>query len=130
MDTKEEFFVPDEVAEWIGLKKSEYLSTLIELSIPGDFGFEEYHQFNHLVPDTIQDPDKSFEDEADSYDLRTYVKSYSRPVLFHQVVIGIMLPDLKNKAEVLIPVLCFVSKKDEIVKRFSVGKVLSRHTLN
>ncbi len=130
MDTKDNFLVPEEVAEWIGLKKSEYLSELIQLALPGDFDFAEYHQFNHLVPETIQDADRVFQSSADQFELRTFVKSYSLPTHLHQVVIAVMLPDLKTKDLVLVPILCFVTRKDELAKKFSVGKLISRPTLN
>jgi len=62
MDTKESFFLTEEAANWIGQKKSEYLSVLINLSSRDDFGFEEYHLYDHLIPQTIEHPDQLFDD--------------------------------------------------------------------
>lgn len=130
MDSRDEFYLPEEVVEWINLKKSEYLSLLIEKGIPGDFGFEEFHYFNDLVPQTIETPDKSFEDEIDQNVVRTFIKTYSAPVYFHQVIIGGIFMDQKNQAEVFVPIIVFVTKKAETVHLFSRGKVISRPTLS
>jgi len=130
LDTKDEFYLSDEMAAWIGLKKSQYLSKLIENMGPDDFGFEEFHTFDHLIPETLANPDKSFEEEIDSYQLKTFVKTYLGNPSFHQVVIGTVFRDEPNKSEVFVPVLVFVTKKEELARPFCTGKVISRPILN
>lgn len=130
MEKRDDFYIPEEVAEWIGLKKSEYLSRLIEQQLPGDIGFEEFHLYDSHVPETIEKPDKSYESMEDDQKIRTYIKTYSDKKGFHQVVIGVLLDDKQKQADVFIPILTFVSRKTDIVKLFSVGTVISAHTLN
>lgn len=130
MDHKEEFFLPEEAVEWIGLKKSELLSQLIENSPVGDFGFEEIQQFDHLIPSTIQEPDRAYLKNNEDYQLRTYVRTYQQMEQFHQVVIGGVFPDKNGQEEVFVPILIFISRKEEVVQIFAVGENLVRQVLN
>ena len=130
MEKKDDYLISEEIAEWIGLKKSEYLSKLIENMESDDFGFERFHEFNHLVSGTIENPDKALEGEVDNQKMRTYIRTYDQGEVFHQVVLGTVIDDKKASAEIFIPILVFVSRKDELVRMFSVGKIFSRPTLN
>lgn len=128
MEKRENFEVPEEVAEWIGLKKSEYLSRLIENLRPDDIGFEKFHTYDHLIPETIDRPDKVVENHDEDYPIRVYVKTYPDTESFHQVVLGMMLEDEKSK--VFIPILVFVTKFNEMLKEFSKGQMISGPLLN
>lgn len=130
MEKREDFFIPEDVADWIGLKKSEYLSNLIEKQPSDDLKFEEFHLFDGHIQTTIENPDKAFEYKEDDQVLRVYVRTYVERVKFHQVVIGVLIDDKKNKAAVFVPILCLVSKSDEVVREFCKGEVISRPTLN
>lgn len=130
MEKREDFYIPEEVAEWIGLKKSQYLSDLIQKQAAEDIGFEEFHLFDRLINGTIEQPDKAFEREEDQQKLRIYVKSYSEKFNFHQVVVGVVLDDKEARANVFVPIICFVTKNVELVKEFGVGDVITRPTLN
>lgn len=130
VEKRDDFYIPEEIAEWVGLKKSEYLSKLIEKQVPGDLGFESFHLYDQYIPGTIESPDKAFESQDDSQLLRTYVRSYRGDCDFHQVVIGLVMDDQASKANVFIPILSFVSKMDEVVREFCVGEVITRPTLN
>jgi hypothetical protein len=130
VEKRDDFYIPEEIAEWIGLKKSEYLSKLIGHQSPDDVGFEQFHLFDDHIPGTIEVPDKVYERMEDDQRLRTYVRSYSEKGSFHQVVIGVLVDDKEKNASVFIPILCFVSKKNELVREFSVGNVITKPTLN
>jgi hypothetical protein len=130
MEKREDFAIPEDVAEWIGLKKSEYLSKLIGLLGEDDFGFEEFHLFDDKIPETIESPDRAYEEVQDGYRVRTFVKSYSGKTPFHQIVLGVLVNDDELNASVFIPILSFISRKDNVVKEFSVGEVVTRQTLN
>lgn len=129
MEKREDFEIPEEVAEWIGLKKSEYLSRLINSLNPNDLGFEKYHEFDHLIPETINQTDKAFEGNEEDYPIRTYIKTYPGKETFHQVVLGMMYDD-GGSSFVFIPILVFVTKFDELIKEFSQGQVISGPILN
>ena len=43
----------EEFLEWVGLKKSEYLSWLITELDSSDLGFESFHKFDHLIGSTL-----------------------------------------------------------------------------
>ncbi len=130
MEQRDDFYIPEDVAEWIGLKKSEYLSKLIQLQTPGDIGFEEYTRYERFLAGTIERPDRTYERSEDDQILRTYVRSYDQDELFHQVVIGVLIEDKELKGSVFIPVLSFVSRGAELVREFSVGRVIGASTLN
>ncbi len=130
MEKREDFYIPEEIAEWVSLKKSEYLSKLIQNQPSNDVGFEEFHLYDRLIAGTIETPDKAFEAEVDQEKVRTYVKSYQESFSFHQVVIGVVLDDKERRANVFVPIISFVTKNVELVKEFSVGEVITRPTLN
>jgi hypothetical protein len=46
------------------------------------------------------------------------------------MVIGVLLDDKQNNADVFVPIISFVSKKSNLIKEFSVGRPIGRHTLN
>jgi hypothetical protein len=127
---EEKYSIPEEVEEWIGLKKSEYLSKLIENVKEGDFGFEEYHLFDHKIQETVEHPDRSFEGTDDSYVIQTFIRTYSDEKMFHHVVVGSTYVDKKNEVEVFLPILSFVTRSENVVGVFSVGTPKARPTLN
>lgn len=124
----DEFYLSEEDAEWIGLKKSEYLSRLIENQESDDFQFEDFHRFDDLIPATISTSDWNLESMEDGRKIRTYCRSYHDKETFQQIVVGTVIPD-QDKNEVFIPILTFVSKKENLVKLFGAGKV-SRPLMN
>lgn len=130
MEKRDDFYVPDEVVEWIGLKKSEYLSKLIQKQGANDISFEHFHIYDDYVPGTIERPDKMYESSDDDQRIRTYIRTYSEKTGFHQVVIGVLVEDHKKNADVFIPIITFVSKESELVKEFSQGTVIGAPTLN
>ncbi len=130
MAEKDSFYIPEEVAEWIGLKKSEYLSKLIEKSSPDDLGFEDYHRYDAGIPGTIEKPDKTFETIIDHIKVRTYLRTYQEKFAYHQIVIGAVIPDKSSGNEVYVPILSFVTKKNELVREFCQGEVKNHYTLN
>jgi hypothetical protein len=126
MQKREEFFISEEVAEWIGLKKSEYLSRLILKQSQDDIKFEDFHIYDSYIPDSIESPDSIFERIVDQQIIRTYIKSYVKDQEFHQVVIGVILEDKKHNSQIMVPILSFVSINIEVIKEFMEGeKVLS-----
>lgn len=130
MEKRDDFYIPEEIAEWIGLKKSEYLSKLIGLQTPGDLGFEEFHLFDDFIPGTIETPDRVYEHDEDDQRIRTYVRSYSEKGSFHQVVIGVLVDEKEKNATIFVPILCFVSKNNDLVRKFTVGEVITKPTFN
>ncbi len=118
----DEFYLPEEIVEWIGLKKSEYLSLLIENVESEDFRFEEYHRFDNLIPATLSLPDWSVESSEDGQRIKIFCRSFADPEVFQQLVIGALVPD-QNKQDVFVPILSFVSRKEALITIFSAGKV-------
>ena len=130
MEKRDDFFIPEEVVEWIGLKKSEYLSRLITEQRPGDIAFEEFHLYDDFVQGTIENPDRTYQLKDEDQRIRTYVKTYNNKSLFHQVVIGVLLEDRSSNADVFVPIITFVSRDNELTKSFSLGDALTRPVLN
>jgi hypothetical protein len=124
----DEFYLPEEILEWIGLKKSEYLSKLIEQVTADDFQFDEYHRFEDLIPSTLAQPDWSIEVTEDGHQVKTYCRMFSDENTFYQIVIGVLVPD-QNKNDVFVPIISFVTRDELIIKVFSAGK-LNRPLLN
>jgi hypothetical protein len=116
--SENEFTLSDEAAEWIGQKKSEYLSKLIKNLKAGDFGFEDFHRYDHLIKQTMESPDHVYDLDSD-YPIRTYIKTYADKAVFHQLIIGAVFPDKNN--EVFVPILTMVTKFQEVAKLMEEG---------
>lgn len=125
----DEFYLSDEAMEWLGLKKSEYLSKLIENVRPDDFQFQDYLQYEDLIPQSLSLPDQTWEIMNDGYRIKTFVRSFADPEVFQQVVIGGLIPD-QNQQEIFVPIISFVTKCEELVKIFSAGSEVTKPTLN
>jgi hypothetical protein len=117
----DEFYLPEEIVEWLGLKKSEYLSRLIVNIKPDDFQFEEYLRFEKYLPETLSLPDWSLETIEDNQKVKTFCRTYADPEVFHQIVIGALIQD-QESADVFIPILSFVTKDESLIKIFSAGE--------
>ena len=124
----DEFYLSEDDLEWLSLKKSEYLSRLIENAKPDDIQFEEYQNFEEFIPGTLTLPDWNAEIIEDKQKIKTFCRTYADPEIFHQVVIGALIPD-QDKNEVFVPIISFVTRKEDLIKVFSEGKV-SRPILN
>lgn len=124
----DEFYLPEDVVEWLGLKKSEYLSRLIENIDQDDIQFEEYLRFDEMIPATLSMPDWSIETIEDKQKVKTFCRSFADPEVLYQIVIGALVPD-QEKRDVFIPIIAFVTRKEKLVNLFSAGK-LTRPTLN
>jgi len=130
VEKKDDFYISDELAEWMGLKKSNYLSRLIQNMDPNDIPLEKYHLFDQYIQGTLEDPDRTYEFIEDGYVIRTYLRTYQNSQNFHQIIIGVVNEDPENKSKVFIPVMSFVSNDGNLVKEFCEGEVIARPTLN
>ena len=118
----DEFYLSEDDLEWLSLKKSEYLSRLIENAKPDDIQFEEYQNFEEFIPGTLTLPDWNAEIIEDKQKIKTFCRTYADPEIFHQVVIGALIPD-QDKNEVFVPIISFVTRTEELIKVFSDGRV-------
>ena len=124
----DEFYLPEDMIEWLSLKKSEYLSKLILAVTEDDIPFEEYTQFDELIPATLSQPDWSAETIEDRQRIKTFFRTFADPERLYQIVIGVLVPD-QNKNDVFVPIITFVTRKEGLVRHFNAGKI-SRPTLN
>jgi hypothetical protein len=124
----DEFYLSEDTIEWLGLKKSEYLSRLIENIDQDDVQFEEYLRFDEMIPSTLSLPDWSIETIEDSMRVKTFCRTFADPEVLHQIVIGAIIAD-QEKTDVFVPIISFVTRKEKMVNLFSAGKI-SRPTLN
>lgn len=125
----DDFYLPEEIIEWLGRKKSEFLSELICNSEADDFGIEEYQAFEQFIPETLSSPELVFENEEEKILIKTFVKSFSTPKFFQQIIIGANIPD-QNGEDVFVPILSFVTRKQNLIKIFCKGPASIRPTLN
>jgi hypothetical protein len=126
LDFEEEFLLPDEIAEWIGLKKSEYLSQLIMVMENDDFGFEEFTKFDKYIPETIQTPDKLYQFVEDGYPIQIYLKAGQDPVFNFQVVIGMVMPEKNTDGQIFVPIISFVTRKEKVLEEFVKGDLVKK----
>lgn len=131
MEKRDDFYLPEAVMEWIGLKKSQYLSDLIQNLDSKDFNFEEFHEYDSFIPETIEKPDSIYEISDEEYPIRTFIKSHLETKgVFSQVVVGAIVASENEGSEVFVPILTFVTRSEKLLKVFSAGDLKSRPTLN
>ncbi len=131
MEKRDDFYLPEEVMEWVGLKKSEYLSELIQNLDSKDFSFEDFIEYDSFVPQTLEAPDSVYEITDQDYPIRTFVKSHLESKgAFSQVVIGAIVAEENSESEVFVPILSFVTRSEKLLKVFSVGHQKNKPTLN
>lgn len=123
----DEIYLPEEIMEWVGLKKSEYLSILIQNHRPIDIPIEEFHEFNGLVEGTIRKPDKLYFEEIDGYRVNTYVRAYDKGT---QIVIGALFDEVKENSEIFVPILSLMSNDNDLIKIFTQGQAGNLPILN
>jgi hypothetical protein len=126
---EEELYLPEELAEWVALKKSEYLSRLIMGQRPGDFGFEEFSRFDHLIPQTLQWPDRTHSLMVEGQEIRFMLRTYLEAESFHQLVIGAIYKD-RPDSEAFIPILTVVTRFPETLQTLLEGEPQRKPTLN
>ena len=124
----DEFYLPEETVEWLSLKKSEYLSKLIENIADDDIQFEEYTRFDELIPATLSQADWTSEWVEDKQKIKSFFRTFADPEVLHQVVVGALVPD-QHHNDVFIPIISFVTRTEAMVGLFNAGKI-SRPTLN
>lgn len=124
----DEFYLSEDLMEWVGLKKSEYLSRLIENIDQDDIQFEEYLRFDEMIPVTLAQSDWSIETIEDKQRLKTFCRSFADKGVVHQIVVGVLVADQEQK-DVFVPIISFVTRKEKLVNLFSAGK-MTRPTLN
>lgn len=124
----DEFYLSEEDLEWLSLKKSEYLSKLIEKMDDHDIQFEDYLNFEQHIPLTLSLPDWSTETIEDKQRIKTFCRTFADPEVFHQIVIGALIPD-QDKNYVFVPIISFVTRTEKLINEFSDGKI-SRPILN
>lgn len=127
MEKQDEFYLSEDAQEWIGLKKSEYLSKLIENQPAGDYGFEDFHRYDHLIASTIETPDEVWE-KHESFPIQVFVRTYETDL--HHILIGGIFPEEQKKNLVYVPILSFVTKGQELAMLFCEGEKKRRPVLN
>ena len=124
----DEFYLPEDLVEWIGLKKSEYLSRLIQSAPEHDLSFDQYQKFDRLIPSTLSLPDWSVELKEDDQRIKIYCRSHHEDEAFFQIIVGVIILD-QSQSEVLVPILTYVTRFEFITRLFSGGSP-SRPILN
>ena len=121
MGDKDQFIISEELAEWIGLKKSELLSELILASIADDLPLETHHLYDHSLHKTLESYDALYEGHENEYRVRLYVKSFTGKTTFYQAIKGVLIRDQSGQGFVFVPILSYVTKYLTILEIMSQG---------
>lgn len=113
----DEFFLPEELVEWIGLKKSELLSELILARPEGDLPIESFHEYDQFIPTTLSKPDWSEEILEDGQRIKFFCCHHQATDAFYQLVIGVLIED-QHGQDVYVPILTLVTKFEEHALHF------------
>lgn len=108
--------ISDEIEEKLGLLKSTFLSEIIAYQKNDDFDFADYTKFDEQIESALTDPDEiwSYDSEVD-----TYLKYFLHEGVRASHVI-LMLKASKDNP--LMVILSFVTRDEDLRKRFCLGK--------
>lgn len=129
MEERDEFYLSEEQEEWVGLKKSEYLSKIIENQTADDFDFGDYHQYDQHSLSTLENPDELWE-QKDTWNIRVYERTYQDKSSYHHLLIGGLFPDEKQGGLVFVPILSFVTRNSQLARIFLHGERKNHRVLS
>lgn len=121
-DLMSEIYLSEDVIEWMEQKKSEYLSLLIQNQGADDISFADFHQYDHLISDTLTQPDWVSSVRDQKQIVKMYCKEHLKKDNIFQVVIGFIAEE-KVDNEVFVPILSFVTKEHSLAEQFKSGEV-------
>ena len=108
--------ISDEIEEKLGLLKSTFLSEIIAHQKSDDFDFADYTNFDEQIENALTDPDEIWSYDAE---IDTYVKYFMHEgVRASQLIL--MLKASKDNP--LMVILSFVTRDEDLRKRFCLGK--------
>lgn len=127
----DEFYLPDDVLEWVGLKKGELLAWVLENRDDGDIPFEEYEDFTEKVPEALQHADETWLQSWEGHQVQIQLKMFEEDQVHWLLVISLKAPVINEQEienDVLVPILIVPTKYTSWLKKWLSGeKVHTRH---
>jgi hypothetical protein len=102
----EEFYLPEEVVEWLGRKKSELLAWVLENQALDDIPVEDHHKYEGAVAQTLANPDQAWGQKWEGYRVVVQLKMFEDRGVYWMFVVALLSPVVDRPGEeVIIPVL-------------------------
>ncbi len=124
---KEDELLPvgEELLYTLEQKKSVFLANLLRERKDDDIPYEEFHDYNHLMENTLSSPDEiySYQDQ-DSDTVLTYVKGHEakdQGPIFYFVL---CLKTISSVSEEILPILGFPTRSGELANKYRKGKLV------
>lgn len=127
----DEFYLPDEIIEWVGLKKGELLAWVLENRDEADIPFEEYEDFTEMVPEALQNADETWLQNWEGNKIQIQLKMFEEEQVYWLMVISLKVPVVNEQEienDVLVPILIVPTKYTQWLKKWLSGEKLhTRH---
>ena len=129
----DEFFLPDEIIEWVGLKKGELLAWVLENRDDEDISFEDYEDFTEKVPEALQNADETWLQKWDGYQIQIQLKMFEEEQIYWLMVVSLKAPVVNEQEiqnDVLVPILIVPTKYTSWLKKWRSGEKLHTQHLH
>ena len=128
----EEFYLPEDTVEWIGLKKSELLAWVLQHQSEGDIPFEEHEDFADRIPETLSAPDEAWGQKWDGHQVLIQLKMFEDDGVYYMFVVGLMSPVMNSpsKDEVLVPILAIPTWETKWLRHWLRGNPVANRPIH
>jgi hypothetical protein len=99
----DDFYLPDETIEWLGLKKSSLLAWIIEHRPDSEFPLEQYDQHQDQLPEIIQSPDIVYEQMWDHFPVAIHLKNIQKKWMLSFLFKCPVLNENDKESQITIP---------------------------
>jgi hypothetical protein len=121
----DEFYLPDDVVEWVAQKKSELLAWVLEHRDDFDIPFEEFEDYTEKVPDALAQSDEVWIQKWDGHTIQIQLKMFETEQIFWLLVISLkskVLNDEDVENDILVPILVIPTKHTMWLKKWLSGE--------
>jgi hypothetical protein len=129
----DEFYLPEEILEWVAQKKSELLAWVLEHRDDFDIPFEEFEDFNDLVPQVLEQSDETWLQRWDGHQVQVQLKMFEEDQIVWLMLISLKVPVLNESQvenDVLVPILILPTKHTSWLKQWLSGEKLHTRELH
>lgn len=126
----DEFYLPEEIAEWVDQKKSELLAWVIQHRDDGDVPFEEFGAYGENVEGVLLGADESWAQRWEGHEVRILLKHFEDDALWLFVVCYCAPVEGKPTDQVLVPILVLPTRHTAWLRSWLRGEAITKRALH
>lgn len=120
----DEFYLPEEVVEWIAQKKSELLAWVLTHQAEDDIPFEQHTDYADRVAEVLEGPDESWSQEWEGHEVLIHLRMFQGNDVFWMFVVSLNSKVLNDPMgeKVLIPIIAIPTWEKAWLRPWLKGK--------